>query len=268
MTAENVGQDLIQCYRDSPQPSYKVSNYFKIYEELFGHLRGTECTFIEIGVLNGGSLFMWKNWLGEKARIIGVDLNPAAKKWEAAGFEIHIGDQGSTEFWVEFFGKIGHFDALLDDGGHQSFQQIVTLEAALAAARRKCVIVIEDTCANFLAEFSGHGQHSFLEYAKASSDVLLAKTSTFFPGQFPAIQSSSAVEKLASVQSISFYSGMVAYKVDPIAVDCPYLLWNKEPDAAAATDFRYAGATSATIEWPDMFSRKTVTVKGGRLGDA
>ena len=31
---------------------------------------------------------MWKNWLGDKARIIGIDLNPEAKKWVDTGFEI------------------------------------------------------------------------------------------------------------------------------------------------------------------------------------
>ena len=30
---------------------------------------------------------------GPKARIIGIDLNPSAKKWTKYGFEIFIGDQ-------------------------------------------------------------------------------------------------------------------------------------------------------------------------------
>ena len=37
-----------------------------------------------------------------KARIIGVDLNQNAKKWEKYGFDIFIGDQSDPEFWSNF----------------------------------------------------------------------------------------------------------------------------------------------------------------------
>jgi len=89
MTAINPSSSLThlkESYQSSPFPSFKVSNYFYTYDKLFSHLIGTECTFIEVGVLNGGSLFMWRKYLGEKARIIGIDLNPEATKWRDHGF--------------------------------------------------------------------------------------------------------------------------------------------------------------------------------------
>ena len=73
MTFQEDLQDLIRCYNDSPFPSFKVTSYFPAYAQLFRHLRNAKCTFIETGVLNGGSLFMWRSWLGEQARIIGCD---------------------------------------------------------------------------------------------------------------------------------------------------------------------------------------------------
>lgn len=120
-TDGNSLRDLIESWRNSPFPSAKISNYFKIHNELFRHLRGTPCTFIETGILNGGSLFMWRKWLGDKARIIGIDLNPESLKWRKEGFEVYIGDQGDPQFWRETLSAIGPFDVLLDDGGHQSF---------------------------------------------------------------------------------------------------------------------------------------------------
>ena len=264
MNNENALQDLIKCFNDSPQPSFKVTNYFQIYSDLFAHLRDVDCTFIEVGVFNGGSLFMWRKWLGEKARIIGVDLNPAAKKWEEFGFEIYIGDQGDPVFWRNLYAKIGKFDVLLDDGGHQTFQQIVTLTEAIKAAKNKCIIAIEDTCTSFFKEFSGHGQYSFLEYVKDSTDSLLAKTSDFFPGQFPTIVNSKIEEQFSSVYSIQFYSGLVAYTIDPAAQERPNLLWNHLPKSeSAASDFRYKGTTSATVDWPDLFKEQKIVVKGG-----
>jgi hypothetical protein len=262
MNNENALQDLKNCFINSPQPSFKVTNYFQIYSEIFAHLRDVDCTFIETGVLNGGSLFMWRKWLGEKARIIGVDLNPSAKKWEEYGFEIYIGDQGDSLFWQNFFREIGPFDVLLDDGGHQSFQQIVTLTEAIKAAKNKCIIAIEDTCTSFFKEFSGHGEHSFLEYTKDSTDALLAKTSEFWPGQFPPIVNSQIEKQFSSVYSIQFYSGLVAYTIDPVVKERPKLIWNHLPKSeSAASDFRNNGTSQAIVDWPDLFKEQKIVVK-------
>jgi len=90
---------LIEAFQLSPYPTVKLNNYFQIYTDLFQHLIDSQCTFIEVGVLSGGSLFMWRKWLGNKARIIGIDLNPDALKWREFGFEVYIGDQGDPLFW-------------------------------------------------------------------------------------------------------------------------------------------------------------------------
>lgn len=71
-----------QAYLKSPYKSIKHSTYFEVYDELFSRYRGKEITFVEIGVLGGGSLFMWREFLGPEAKIIGVDMNPNARKWE------------------------------------------------------------------------------------------------------------------------------------------------------------------------------------------
>ena len=144
---------LKNSWKNSPYPSVKISNYFDAYVESFAHLINKKCVFIETGILDGGSLFMWREWLGPEARIIGIDLNPLAKKWEKHGFEIFIGDQGDPRFWKDTFQEIGPFDALLDDGGHQSFQQINTCIEAIKHASRPCVIAIEDTGTSFMKDF-------------------------------------------------------------------------------------------------------------------
>jgi hypothetical protein len=35
---------------------------------------------------------MWRNFFGPGATIIGIDINPEAKKWEKHGFKIFTGD--------------------------------------------------------------------------------------------------------------------------------------------------------------------------------
>jgi hypothetical protein len=255
--------ELVEAYQSSPYPSLKLTNYFKIYADTLGHLRNTACTFIETGILNGGSLFMWRKWLGAEARIIGVDLNPEAKKWEAYGFEIHIGDQGDPKFWESFYNNIGQFDAFLDDGGHQSFQQIVTATEAIRHAHKKCVVLIEDTHSNFMQEFSRHRNHSFLEYAKDATDILLMPHSQLFPNQFPPIDNMEVVTLFKKVHSMEFFTGIVAFKIDPVAALPSRLVWNMKP-LKSASDFRYHGVDSLTTLWPDPFSKQTVTIFGGK----
>ena len=96
-----------QAYLKSPYKSIKHSTYFEIYDELFSRYRNEKITFVEIGVLGGGSLFMWREFFGPQARIIGIDLNPNAKKWEEHGFEIYIGSQSDKDFWSKFINDIG-----------------------------------------------------------------------------------------------------------------------------------------------------------------
>jgi hypothetical protein len=97
------GLDIYKCYESAKYLSVKHSSYFQVYEELFSKYRGKKITFVEIGVLNGGSLFMWRNYFGSESRIIGVEFNPAAKKWEKDGFEIYIGSQSDPPILGSLF---------------------------------------------------------------------------------------------------------------------------------------------------------------------
>jgi hypothetical protein len=252
---------LINAYNNSPYPSYKVKNYFSIYVDLFNHLIDTECTFIETGVLNGGSLFMWRSWLGAKARIIGIDLNPAAKKWEEHGFEIYIGDQGDPDFWRKTLPMIGKFDVLLDDGGHQSFQQIVTLTEAIKFGKSQSLIVIEDTVSSHLQEFSlYHRNHSFLNYAKTATDVLSSRDSDLWPG-YPIKRNQNIIELFKNIHSIQFYTGIVAFKINTESNLQSELVFNQKT-APGEPDYRYEGKSSASVLWPDPFEVSNIIVDG------
>ncbi len=255
-------QELVDCYHNSPEPSFKVSNYFPIYAELFQHLRGTACTFIEIGILEGGSLFMWRNWLGDKARIIGFDLNPGALKWQEYGFEIIIGDQGDPDFWKKTFAEIGGFEVLLDDGGHQSFQQIVTVSEAIKAAQNECLVVVEDTCTNYMKEFVNHHDHSFMAYAQAVSNNLLARSKSLWPNDFLPIQNQESILEYMKVHSVQFFSSIVAFKINPALAEFPKLIKNRP--LKGTNDFRYQGKNSALVKWPDPFIKQDVLIEGGK----
>ena len=100
------GSNLFNYYNESPLTSHKWESYFDIYGELLNEYKNQNITFVEVGVHNGGSLFMWKKFFGKNSRIIGIDLNPKAKELEKYGFEIFIGSQGDSIFGLTSIKKL------------------------------------------------------------------------------------------------------------------------------------------------------------------
>jgi hypothetical protein len=203
---------------------------------------------------------MWREWLGPKARIIGIDLNPDAKKWENSGFEIYIGDQGDPNFWREILPKIGKIDAFLDDGGHQSFHQIVTIQELINHVHNNSVLVIEDTFTSFMNDFSSHKDHSFLNFSKAMTDVVTAQSFGMYQNRFPTVINTNIIENTKYLFNISFFNGIVAFHIDENLCTQSKIVRNMV--SKPIKDFRYDGKKSALIEWPNIFKKISVMIHG------
>lgn len=78
---------------------HKWMHYFAIYERHFERFVGQEVNILEIGVSHGGSLQMWKQYFGDKATIVGIDIDPRCISFEEEQVSILIGDQGDRNFW-------------------------------------------------------------------------------------------------------------------------------------------------------------------------
>ncbi len=128
---------------------WKWNHYFEVYERHFSRFRGRAVHVLEIGVFSGGSLEMWSNYFGPKAQIYGVDIEPSCKSYESDSIKIFIGDQANRTFWKQFKREVQTLDIVIDDGGHQTEQQIVTLEELLPFLRSGGVYVCEDVIGDF-----------------------------------------------------------------------------------------------------------------------
>ena len=80
-----------------------VVNYFEIYDRHFSRFRNRDIALLEIGVAGGGSLEIWRRYFGPKARIVGIDINPACTRFEAPGVESlkEMIDEINAWFWRE-----------------------------------------------------------------------------------------------------------------------------------------------------------------------
>ena len=226
----NSNLRLFQIYKNLKHVSLKSDTYFQAYEETFNKYVGKEITFVEVGVLHGGSLFMWREYFGKKARIIGIDLHPAAKELEKYGFEIYIGSQSDINFWKNFFNKIGKIDILLDDGGHGNVQQIVTLSEAIHNTNDDGTIVIEDTHTSYLKKFGNPSKYSFMNYSKYLIDVINSRFS-----DIKVIKNNNFKNK---IYSISFYESIVAIKINSKKSIEATLLKNNENQMFKVADLR------------------------------
>lgn len=224
------------AYRNSPYSSRKHSSYFAVYDALFSPYRGKPITFVEVGVLGGGSLFMWREFFGPQARIIGVDLNPNARKWEKDGFEIFIGSQSSATFWQDFHRSVGPVDILLDDGGHTYHQQVVTVEAMVGTLRDHGLLVVEDTHTSYMAGF-GPRRYSFTEYTKRLIDRINQRSGT--------LDTAGSENRIWSVQC---FESIVALHINRAESTRPCVeTVNGKPDDHAA-DFRHADRSGGWIK--------------------
>ncbi len=217
------------AFENSPYRSIKHSSYFAVYEHFFSSYRNKPITFIEIGVLDGGSLFMWREFFGPEARIIGVDFNPKAKRWEDHGFEIFIGNQADPQFWAQFVDKVKAADIVLDDGGHTFEQQIITVEALLPIIKDGGLLMVEDTHTSYDIEFGGPSRYSFVEYAKNRVDGINYR-------------SSMLAKHKADRQSwgISFFESFVIFHVNRPESESDVQLIANSGVGEAAVDHRYA----------------------------
>ena len=225
---KKINSKVYESYLKSPYSSLKLSTYFNIYDQLLTKYRDKSIVFLEIGILDGGSLFMWRDFFGPQARIIGVDLNPEAKKWEKEGFEIFIGDQSSAEFWKKTLNIIGKLDIVLDDGGHTYEQQIMTTESVIPFINDGGVIIIEDCHTSYMKKF-GFKKLSFINYAKYLIDNINKRYKEF---------NNETSEK--RVWSIQFFESIVALHINFYATSIPSEVIFNQDKEVKAEDFRYA----------------------------
>lgn len=197
--------ELYKHYIDSPLRSVKHSSYFLTYENLLEQYRNKPITFVEVGIHNGGSLFMWRNFFGDNARIIGVDLNPNVKELEKYGFEIFIGNQCDNSFWKNFYKDVGNVDVLLDDGGHTYEQQIKTVINSVNCINDGGMIIVEDTHTSYFRNFGYPSRYTFIKWAHKISDNINAR--------FEKVSIKKPKFK-DSIYSIEFFESIVSFKID------------------------------------------------------
>jgi hypothetical protein len=162
--------------RNDKKLIHKWNHYFEIYERHFSRFRGKDIVLLEIGVSQGGSLQMWKNYFGGRAKIYGVDIDPRCKDLEEENIKIFIGSQSDPRFLRELRASIPPIDILIDDGGHTMRQQIVTFQELYGHVKNDGVYLCEDNHTSYWLEWGGGNRRAgtFIEFSKRLIDKMHA----------------------------------------------------------------------------------------------
>jgi len=190
-------------YQNEGRIVHKWHHYFEIYETHFSRFRNKEIVIVEIGLFQGGSLHMWKDYFGKKAKIYGIDINPDCKRFEEDNVSILIGSQSDREFLRDVKKKIPRIDILIDDGGHFMQQQIITFEELFDHVKPDGIYLCEDTQTSYLLEYGGghNRRSSFIEHSKKLIDYVHA---------FHANEKSLRVNEFTkTIHGIHFYDSVV-----------------------------------------------------------
>jgi SAM-dependent methyltransferase len=184
---------------------HKWTHYFPIYEAHFGRFVNRPIVFIEIGCGEGGSLQLWKRYLGPFAQIVGIDIAPHAKAFEEDQIAVRIGDQRDTEFLRGVLDEFGAPDVLLDDGSHVMADVTASFEFLYPRIAPGGVYIVEDLHTAYWDEFGGglRRDGSFIERCKSLIDHLNADHAR---GQI------APTEFTRTTLSMHFYDSVVVFE--------------------------------------------------------
>jgi hypothetical protein len=190
---------------------HKWMHYFEIYDQHLSRFRSTDVHLLEIGVYHGGSLRMWKNYFGDRAKLTGVDINPDCRQLEEAQIGIVIGDQSDRDFLHALKLQLPRIDVLIDDGSHTRDGQIATFEELYPHISPDGLYICEDLHSSYWIDYGGgvRKKGTFIEYSKNLIDQIHAWHSED-------IKRLSVSEFTRSTYALHYYDSMLVIEKRPM----------------------------------------------------
>jgi len=124
-----------------------LHNYIPTYEKLFNDFKDKPIEFLEIGIYNGGSLKLWRDYFTQ-ANITGIDIvytETAKTTLTDINVNVYLSDSTDSNSAV-LTTKIQNmnFDIIIDDGCHSFESQYKTLQNYWKKLKNGGIYIIED----------------------------------------------------------------------------------------------------------------------------
>jgi hypothetical protein len=126
--------------------------YLRHYERWLRPLRMQPLVLYEIGIAEGESLRMWREYL-PNARIVGIDVREACAAHAGDRIVVEIGDQRDPQFLDDVVFRQGAPHVVIDDGAHTDSAIVDTLEHLFPRVAPGGLYFVEDLHASYAPEF-------------------------------------------------------------------------------------------------------------------
>jgi len=164
---------------------HKWVHYLPIHDRYLGQFKAgfpdgkggrRPLRMLEIGVSRGGSLQLWRKFLGPQAIIFGVDIDPICKALDHPDLPVRIGSQADPEFLKAVVAEMGGVDVVIDDGSHFPEHQRASFDALYGMLPEGGLYVVEDTQTSYWEPWDGgfRRRGSWIELAKTLVDDMHA----------------------------------------------------------------------------------------------
>jgi SAM-dependent methyltransferase len=116
----STGRQLDASKYDTDKAAH--GHYLRNYEEYFRPLLGRDIRLLELGVLNGGSLLLWRDYF-ERGLIVGLDINPLEVEDPTGRIRFYQGAQHDAELLERVARECAPegFDVIIDDCAHVGY---------------------------------------------------------------------------------------------------------------------------------------------------
>ena len=165
--------NLIDIGKKFPS-SKNISGFIQLYEKYFEPFRYLKINILEIGVENGDSLRIWREYF-PNANICGIDI--AKKDFIIKNTDILMGDQSDPKFLKLLIDKYKNFDIVIDDGSHQSKHIIESFKYLFPHLNFNGLYVIEDLQTSYFPRYGGsrinlNKKNSSMNFIKSLTDSI------------------------------------------------------------------------------------------------
>lgn len=170
---EAKGKSLLDkiCKEEKIDKGKQKHYYTRWFNYFFSDIRNDDLNILEIGVADGRSLKMWKNYF-VNSNIYGIEKNPVViNKKLVAGCKIFIGDQSDINFLKKVCKKaIEGFDIIIDDGSHITAHQVKTFKYMFKKMNTGGIYVIEDLQTSYMVKYRRGPHYSTVDFLKNKVD--------------------------------------------------------------------------------------------------
>lgn len=189
---ELAANELFKLWDKIPG-GHKWTHYFGVYEEVFGPRRHRPLRILEIGVAQGASLKLWRQYFTHADTVIvGIDITPVCAEFAApaTGVHVRIGSQADAVFLKTVVDEFGPFDIIIDDGSHRSSHIITSFNHLFGYALKDTGIYFaEDLHASYWPEWRD-SKKIFFDVCRTLMDHMHAHYSRLPPRDFFVIRAS------------------------------------------------------------------------------